>query len=437
MLHIGAWVDGRIRKSVIDAAAASAAHYMERSVRPHIQALDTQRELSVAEQTALAGLIEAPKSTRGILEIRIWLPDGRLAFASTARPDNPKHNVSAEVTAALSGQVVAHFDDAKNVWADNGVSLPVFNVYAPAYGSLKGRPIAVVEFFQDATTLSREFTIARQQSWLLVGSLTVGMLALLFSIVHRGSLQIFDQQQALTAKVAEQARLLKQNETLRSRLTRANQSSHLVSDKLLRRVGADLHDGPAQLLSLALLRLDELAPTTGDRDVFNAGQGTLDAIRSATQGALAEIRTISSGLSLPQIEHLSPGPTIDLAIDNHERWTRTSVTRDIEALPELVNLAARTCLFRVVQEGLNNAFHHADGRGQRVHAHADGGSIHLVVQDDGPGFAADALRDRSDALGLAGLRHRVESLGGFIEILSAPGQGTKISATIPAKAPHD
>lgn len=436
MLHIGAWVDGRIRKSVVDPAASASAHYMERVIRTYEKELAAQTPLSEASKSALGSYVD-PTSRHGILEIKIFLPDGTIIYSSRGEKSG-KTKQSAELTTALSGRVVAHFDDAHDFEPldDKTGGVPVFEVYAPLHDEANNRVIAVAQFFQDASILRREFTIARQHSWLVVGLLTLGMLSLLFGIVHRGSTLIYDQQQALQAKVSEQARLLKQNELLRARLTHAHQSSHMVSDKLMRRVGADLHDGPAQLLSLALLRLDELAPGTPTSPP-QQGPPTLDAIRSVTQDALAEIRTISSGLSLPHLEHLSAAATIDYAIANHERWTRTSVNRDIEPMPDAVGLSARTCLFRCLQEGLNNAFHHADARGQHVLAHAEKNFIHLVVSDEGPGFQAETLRDRDDALGLAGLRHRLESIGGSIEILSVLGQGTKVAMTIPVKAIHD
>lgn len=431
MLHIGAWVDGRIRQSVVEPAASASAHFMERVIRPYIQELADKSELSPASKIALGGLVD-PTSRHGILDIKVWLPDGTLVYASHGS-NEVKGKLTAELTTALSGRVVAHFDNNHDFEPLDGqdAGVPVFNVYAPIHDSLNQRVIAVAQFFQDASILSREFTIARQNSWLVVGLLTFGMLSLLFGIVHRGSTLIYDQQRALEAKVVEQARLLKQNELLRARLTHAHQSSHMVSDKLMRRVGADLHDGPAQLLGLALLRLDELAPNTAaSQDTANA----LDAVRTATQDALGELRDISTGLSLPKLENLSAADTLAYAISSHERRTRTTVQKTISGgMPGAVSLPVRTCLFRGVQEGLNNAFHHAGGCGQSVKADFDGSLIRIVVSDTGPGFSASSLQSKDEALGLVGLRHRIESLGGTIELVSLLGKGTSISMNIPFK----
>ncbi|MEQ1837315.1 MAG: ATP-binding protein, partial [Candidatus Nitrotoga sp.] len=93
------------------------------------------------------------------------------------------------------------------------------------------------------------------------------------------------------------------------------------------------------------------------------------------------------------------------------------------------------CVFRCVQEGLNNAFRHAGAQGQFVGFEADENVIRLTVRDAGPGFRLLPSLDRKEALGLAGLRHRVESLSGSFEIRSKPGKGTTILVTLPKAGP--
>jgi len=78
-----------------------------------------------------------------------------------------------------------------------------------------------------------------------------------------------------------------------------------------------------------------------------------------------------------------------------------------------------------VQEGLTNAFRHAGGNGQRVTA----GGIHaleVAVSDGGPGLPADC--SSTGGVGLAGLRARIEGIGGTLGICSAAGKGTRLVA---------
>jgi signal transduction histidine kinase len=94
----------------------------------------------------------------------------------------------------------------------------------------------------------------------------------------------------------------------------------------------------------------------------------------------------------------------------------------------------KICLSRFIQEGLNNAFKHAGGKGQKVAAWAEEDTITVEVEDEGPGFDPSDYGLRSPSgLGLKGLRDRIESLGGMLVIGRMPRVGTRLSATLPVK----
>jgi signal transduction histidine kinase len=82
---------------------------------------------------------------------------------------------------------------------------------------------------------------------------------------------------------------------------------------------------------------------------------------------------------------------------------------------------------------LNNAYRHAGGAGQEVHASYDGAWLEVRVCDTGPGIASGSAPDAEvnpsqTCLGLAGMRYRVEALGGVFSIDSTVGFGTQVSA---------
>ena len=340
--------------------------------------------------------------------------------------------MTAELAGALAGRVMADFDDRVDIESSDErlYGKPIFEVYAPLYERGTNRVIAVSEFYEDATELIRDFTIARQQSWLVVGALTFGMLALLFGIVHRGSLLILTQKRALESQIKELGRLLRLNEHLRARVTSAHSNSAKVSDQVLSRVGADLHDGPAQLLSLALLRLHEIS-TGLPEDVVAPRMGAIDAVRRATQDALREIRNISAGVSIPELDWLATAAVLRLAIGQHEHRSATFVHQDIGDLPSDLPASLKTCAFRFVQEGLNNAYRHAGGEGQTVRALKQGPHLIIEVSDRGPGFLSIGQSKGNGTLGLCGLRHRIEALGGTFTVTSVVGRGTTLTATLP------
>ena len=74
-------------------------------------------------------------------------------------------------------------------------------------------------------------------------------------------------------------------------------------------------------------------------------------------------------------------------MQNHEEATGTKVCSQIGDLPENLTRPVTLCLYRIAQEGLNNAFHHGKAIGQRVEVWAEGQSIVIVVSDKGPGVA--------------------------------------------------
>ena len=159
----------------------------------------------------------------------------------------------------------------------------------------------------------------RLRSWVVVALVTVVMMGLLSGIVLRGSSLIVDQRKALEQRFADLSDLLIQNEELRQRVQGASRRAVMLNERYLRRISADLHDGPAQLLALSLLRI---GPPTATGAVPSTGEL---GVRDYLEEAMREIRDISRGLSLPQIETMSLRDLLSAAVTAHERRTGTPV----------------------------------------------------------------------------------------------------------------
>ena len=258
----------------------------------------------------------------------------------------------------------------------------------------------------------------------VVAVVELGMAALLVAIVCQAGEEIDSNRRAARDRDGERARLMEQNAELRRQIEESHRRTVEINDKVLRRVGVELHDGPAQLISLALLRLDGLDPQrTPDGD---APLEDYERVRSALQEALAEIRCISAGLALPELSCVSPSDALRLAVRNHERRTATSVRCDVDGLPHDVPAPIKSCLYRFAQEALYNAYRHAGGHGQTVRGKLNGNAIEVEVADAGPGFEP-GNQIVGNRLGLLGMRERVASLGGTFEISSRPGSGTRLT----------
>lgn len=428
MACVGQLVGERVQRSALDSAAAAGALYMEAFLEPHVQALEQTPVLAVESVAALDRLMQSASLKRHLASMKIWRPDGVVLY-STDKTLIQRAFPREEIAEALTGRVVAgleRLDKAENAF-ERRLDVPLYEIYAPLRDFDSGKVVAVGEFYENAESLQREIASLRRQVWTVVGSATLAMLALLFGMVRRGERIIRAQQAALRGRVVAQARLHRRNALLQRRIARANHEFWRINELTLRRLGADLHDGPAQLLSLILLRLDELAEQFGG--LASEVPEVCDAIRRAAQDALREVRDISRGLALPEIAELSLAEELALVAHRHEQRTGTQVTLALGPLPATVSLPLKLCLYRFAQEGLSNAFRHASGVGQVLAASCSNGLLNVQVRDSGPGMPSRSPADDGRTrLGLAGLRYRVESLGGFFGVDSAPGAGVTLKA---------
>ncbi len=252
-----------------------------------------------------------------------------------------------------------------------------------------------------------------------------------------GHQTIEHQRAELQEKVERLHQLLEQNETLRHRLVLAATRSTALNERFLRRLSAELHDGPAQDLGFALLKLDSgelnAAAKTLPAEASEQYRKELEAIQNSISRALAEMRAIASGMCLPELEHLSLVATLGRVIQTHKRRTQSDVAFVIEKSPVEVSLPIKITAYRIVQESLTNAFKHGGGKNQTVRLLATPEEVLLEISDHGPGFQFGSVFEHNERLGLVGMRERAESLGGTLRILSTPGKGTQVSVTLPLR----
>ena len=426
MVSIGSWVAHRVGRAVIQNAAAAAALYMESSVAPLVQELAESEALTPVTLAKLDQVMAQPAINERIISMSIRRLDGTIVYSKWKEMMGRRFPTSDYFRRAVAGDIAAEFDEIADEQdeRERAIAPDLLEFYAPVRETGSHRVIAVAEFYASGERVRSDVRREIAMSWLIVAHVTIFMMIALWSIVIKGGRVIADQRHQLKAQIADLQVLLAQNEDLRVRLQRSNVTAAEATERFSRRIGADLHDGPAQLLSYTLLRLHKLAPTV-EQDGSVKQRGDLQLIRDAVRDSLREIRDISQGMGLPELEPISLAEVIKMAISLHERLTNTAVASDFDGLPEEVPKALKICIYRFVQEGLTNAFRHAGGMGQCVTAHATD-ELEVKVLDSGPGLAADGpLQER---LGLAGLRARIEGVGGNLTICSDLGKGTSLVA---------
>jgi signal transduction histidine kinase len=427
VLITGAWIGHQIETTVLDRTAGVTALYVDSVVGPNLQTLaQDDRWLSADEAAALNNLVANTGLGQGVVLFKIWSRDGRVLYSADPALVGQQFPVQGGLAQAVQGMVhadMSSLDEPENVDERHNFNRLV-EVYAPVRQTRDGRVIAVNEFYLLPDALDAEIRDAQLRSWAVVAGIGLVTYLLLASIVKRGSDTIQHQQ-------GELERRLDQNQRLHERVRQAAGRTTALNEQALRRISADLHDGPAQALSLALLRLDELqAPCGQSIESCSRTRTDFATVHTAVRDALTDIRAISAGLRLPELESASVGSVATRAIDEHQRRSGTHVERELDALPEQAPLPIKIAMLRTLQEALSNASRHGKGLGVKVQLSSGGDQLQLQVSDRGPGF--DPYRvDRSGRLGLAGMRERAELLGGAFEVRSSIGSGTTVFASWP------
>ena len=221
--------------------------------------------------------------------------------------------------------------------------------------------------------------------------------------------------------------LLKQAKNHHKSIRTASSHAVQLNEQFLRRVGTDLHDGPSQSISYAILRLRHYQNTEAAKEIGYEYFALIESLESA----LEEIRGISKGLVLPELENLSLHQCLRKVVALHR-----SKAGDIEIdelyqdLPPHLDMGIKICAYRFVQEGLNNAIHHGQAKRVRVFAGVNRRLLTVTLKDDGMGFRVSKLEGDNSRLGILGLRDRIESIGGKFNINSVIGVGTALKLTV-------
>lgn len=425
ILAVGLWVSGRIEDISVHNTARATALYMESFVAPALQDLTAEADLSPDARQEIATLFKDTTLGQRVVSFKLWSRTGEVIEASNEDLVGQEFEPTDNLRLALTGEVTADLEetgDAEDV-AEGALGLPLLEIYAPIRNATTGEIVAVAEFYELATELKADLLGARLATWGTVAAVMVAIGISMFAIVLRGSFTI-DRQ------IAELKSLSARNLALRIRAQGAAGRVAALSDSTMKQVGADLHDGPAQLLAFAALRLDALRA----QSPLPKAQEEIDAIERALREALTELRSIARGLSLPDIERRSLTDLLQALTRSHSERTGSPVAFSSD-VPDgaAMSEAVKTCAYRFAQEGLSNAWKHGGGASQAVHLELSGQMLTIVVSDRGPGFGPEATRKSADTdggMGLSGLADRVESLGGRIDTGNRPGGGAELRMSL-------
>ncbi|MGX0978134.1 signal transduction histidine kinase [Roseovarius sp. MBR-51] len=352
------------------------------------------------------------------LVMRVWTLEGALLY-STLKDDTADHHEAENLQVAIQGQFVVKLEMYGEVDPEFPLAYPYFEVYAPIHDPENGSLIAVGEIYLDASELLRDRTFVERATWAAVILAALSMLAMLALT--------FNQSSRLEALLAAERRMVSYNDRLRREANRARFDAAQANEQVLNLVGAELHDGPIQLLSLVSLMQGKHTPA-------EMPDGT--SMRGLISQVMMELRSISAGLILPELEDLDAKGVVALAVERHKALMFGDVeTAIVEPLAKL-DLPRKICVYRVVCEGLSNAVRHSEGRIPLVKVCQSGSIMDIVIYGGKSQGAKSTPSVTPWHLGLQGMRRRLDAFGGSIDLAIAEDSST-LHVTLPVQSPDD
>jgi signal transduction histidine kinase len=189
------------------------------------------------------------------------------------------------------------------------------------------------------------------------------------------------------------------------------------------RIARELHDDVSQQLALLSIDLELLnaASAPGNR-------GLVREVLDRSQNVARTVHDLSHRLHPAKLRLIGLVPALQ-SLQREITKSGLEVTFLHKNLPPHLSEDLTLCLYRVVQEALQNAHKHAEASEVMVDLIGAPGRLELSIADDGVGFDPNAAL--SSGLGLVSMRERVEAVGGRLRIDSDPAEGTRLHISVP------
>lgn len=215
------------------------------------------------------------------------------------------------------------------------------------------------------------------------------------------------------------------------------------------RVSREIHDGPAQDLANLIFQTS-VAEKLVDYDPEEAKQ-TLQELRKQIRDCLTNIRQVIFDMRPMALDDLGLAPALNQLVGQMASRGILSTDFSIDGQPYELPKHVEIAIFRIVQEALNNAAHHSGTDKARLRVLCRPDALSVLIQDDGKGFDTDAEPDMPEAaevlseeesssagqFGLLGMRERAKLIGAEINVMSAPGKGTRVHLRVPRHQPAE
>jgi signal transduction histidine kinase len=201
-----------------------------------------------------------------------------------------------------------------------------------------------------------------------------------------------------------------------------------------RRLASELHDDFSQRLALLTLGLENASETLPDSS--EATKRQLHELLNSASELGADLHTVSHRLHPSALEKLGLVPGLKALCEEFTSRQGIKIVFSSKNIPRSVPPNVALCLFRIVQESLQNLRKYSGASQGRVNLRKEGDKLFLSVSDEGHGFDMMEMRNRV-GLGIRSMGERARLVGGQFEIHSGPGKGTKIDVCVPLQPENE
>jgi signal transduction histidine kinase len=204
----------------------------------------------------------------------------------------------------------------------------------------------------------------------------------------------------------------------------------ITEERQRRRLASDIHDSISQNLAISKIELDELRKLISSSSISRH----LNKISGLISQTIEQIRSMTFELSPPVLYGIGLGAAIEDLAKKMQKQFGIHIHLADDKQSKVLNEDLRVLVFRAVQELLFNVVKHARTLEVRISLARDRDTIKICVEDDGIGFdivETDPYAHRMGGFGLFSIKERLQHMGGGFEMVSEPGQGTRVSLTVP------
>jgi signal transduction histidine kinase len=255
---------------------------------------------------------------------------------------------------------------------------------------------------------------------------TVFALVITFNVFRAVNFLEKERQKQLEEAQAARWQALEQQENLRRDLLRYTVRAQESERAHLSR---ELHDEMAQTLTAFSLDLKTLQNNLPSEHQANLILSRLqDLARQLSQTMYGMVRSLRPA----HLDELGLEAALRYMLVQDYRERGLLVEMDVQGTPYRAEELVETVLFRIAQEALTNIQRHAQASHAQLRLRYEVEEINLIIRDEGRGFDPDQGFVPPHGWGLAGMRERAESVGGYFKIESQPGRGTTVIVQVPA-----